>query len=323
MFSSRPSRFLECKRDKASGAHWLPCNVTFESGFTREVRCLAEHQPRLVDMPYVSKKLFEEAGGPAKNRIKEKSASETFMYPDDHTTVPITLTIERAEDILQTTFLATLATERRPGVDLLIGEPVLRSLGDVFVGDGYISLNHPKQAKWNIWSMDRLLASCVLILGNDSSEHLQTLRQIEVAVNQTGRFEGWLLKDYEDVWSLDLAQKLQLMAAASAFIVVEDSAVSGHLTEIGLMASTRTPLAFLRQKGKATNWMSDPLSSGDSRRVFEYDLTGDITSLYRATRDACGWATDILQKRATALNQIYPWRAAEIELFKQVFSQSR
>jgi hypothetical protein len=61
------------------------------------------------------------------------------------------------------------------------------------------------------------------------------------------------------------------MGAASALIIIEDSKLSGHLTEIDILASLRTPIVFLRESGKFSSWTGDPFMIGQDRLIMEYD----------------------------------------------------
>jgi hypothetical protein len=316
---SRPSRFINYPIVKDTPYYEVPCTVILDSGFTEDIISYAAQDGLFLAAPRISESCIMRGGGLHKNRASIWHTDSFYFYRDGTTLVPAQIEIKRNEDTLSTSFIAEVRSDLPKGVDLVIGAPVLTSLGDVGIGSDFMVLLHPKTTNWDQRSLDALLQKAVLILGNDSTDHVQVLRQIEVAVNQISPFEGWLLRDYEDAWTLDLTQKLLLMAAASSFIIIEDSQSSGHLTEIGFLGSLRTPVAFLRERGCPSSWMSDAFLLGENRKLFEYDLKSDPTSLWRAANAACGWAKQILPQRALRLHAKYPWRQKEIELFKDTY----
>jgi hypothetical protein len=79
-------------------------------------------------------------------------------------------------------------------------------------------------------------------------------RAIEVCINQTQSLRARLLRDYHDSAGRNLHQKVAVMAAASRFVIVEDSAPSGHLAELSTVAQLSVPVAVLRQSGTASSW---------------------------------------------------------------------
>ena len=66
----RPSRFLQLASvENRHQEYLLPCKVIFDSGFTREVRCLACVDHHGI-YPVVSTALVVEAGGNQPNRAR-------------------------------------------------------------------------------------------------------------------------------------------------------------------------------------------------------------------------------------------------------------
>lgn len=287
----------------------VPLSVSFPSGFVKAVVAMANPEfPGYTCAIPLS--LLKEAGGAKKNRLMRSRIGDTIL---------LAMSIPWEGHDLVSSAVAQIIKPSE-GMEMLIGDALLHSFGDVELRKGEMRIQFPKTRMFLKSSLDALSHSAVLILGADSGTALLTLRAIEVFVNDHRPLRGWLLRDYHDIAGRDLHQKLALMAAASRFIVVADTPLSGHLVELPIILTLSTPIAILRKSGAPSTWMIDPLLGSSRVRVFEY-TEYDHLSLYQATAAACAWASAFIMAKANDLDARYPWRAGEIALADLVFPE--
>lgn len=307
----RPTRFMELSRSVRGLGYELPADIILPSGFIHKGICMVDTHHAFAEA-LVSEELIVSAGGP---RINNVSLWKESYGPYNASVLPISIDVPRIEDVLHTSFLSVVSTLPK-GIDILFFDPVLESLGDFAVSDNKNSLQilYPKVSMFQVWTIDELIEKAVLILGRDDSSNISLLKQVEVAVNQYPNLRAWLLKDYHDIPGRDLVQKLMTMASCSRLIIVDDSATSGHLVELSVLSALQTPTAILRQEGRASSWMVDPVVELKRAKIFHYDLNSDITSLRKAVMYACSWANEQISEKAKTLDDLYPWRKEEIHL---------
>jgi hypothetical protein len=261
----------------------------------------------------ISSRIVSRAGLAEELRI----TTWTDWGPKIRSVVPFQLDVRRPEDVLSTASFAEIV-DLPPGIDLLTYGNILDTLGEIMETHDYLAIYYPKFEMFNFSNLDELAMTAVLILGCDTNPELMRLRRIQALVNSYGRLRGWLLRDYHDVQERNLHQKLYAMAGVSRVIVIEDSHSGGHLVEMDKLVAMTTPIVVLRAEGFASSWMADPFFSLQHVRLFMYN-DSDATALEHASNQGMSWSLEFLQKRASALDQRYPWRQKEISLADRLF----
>jgi hypothetical protein len=148
-------------------------------------------------------------------------------------------------------------------------------------------------------------ATAVLVLGKDNDEKsMGLLRSIQSRLEARGR-AGLLLKDQQDIDAQGLRAKLLLNAALSRFVVVENSAPSGHLYELPLIDMTGIVVVVLQQSGKGASYMPDEaiLTNAQWRR-FVYQEDGFDT----AVEAALDWAEQRVEEISQTNRSVRPWQ---------------
>lgn len=144
----------------------------------------------------------------------------------------------------------------------------------------------------------------VLVLGSYDEEGKKRLDIFRSELKSLG-YEPLLVKDIPDFEHYDLSQKVTVVGALSPFIMVDDSAASGHLAEVEICKNNRWVTVLLRLKGRSASWMTAG-ASFTSNVVLEKEYNvNDMGAIIKASAE---WAEGRLAERKTQLNKLYPWR---------------
>lgn len=144
----------------------------------------------------------------------------------------------------------------------------------------------------------------VLLLGKDTGESLELLKEIQAELEALGYFV-YLIKEQPDKLGESIIQKVLRYALSSKFIIVENSEPSGHLYEIPHVTKmAECVTALLQQEGKGATWMfEDVYAKSQNCRKFTYqpDALGAVV------RAAAEWAEGFSKQFADYQKQALPW----------------
>lgn len=96
------------------------------------------------------------------------------------------------------------------------------------------------------------------------------------------------------------------MAHASRFVVIDDSSYAGHLAEVPVVLTARSPAIVLRLEGRSSSFVSKGIAAGTGGRVQE--LTYTFNSLQDVLDDAVQITEKWIGETAAELEEVYPWR---------------
>lgn len=148
----------------------------------------------------------------------------------------------------------------------------------------------------------------VLILGKDTLPEIQILRHIQKIVGRH-RYKPVLVKDFEDIDSMSIEQKVIAFAQASRFAIIENTFPAGQIDECRLCAMNRIVTVMLRQKGTGSSFLvSDYDVDFPFMKEFVYTPHGHKTNLTKVIPRALEWAEAMLKRRASFYRRKYPWR---------------
>jgi hypothetical protein len=144
----------------------------------------------------------------------------------------------------------------------------------------------------------------VLVLGAYDEAGTARLNAIAEALTGIG-YAPLLMRDVPDHPHHDLAQKVAAVGAISRFVVIDDTAKSGHLMEAQICKQNGWVTALVRAKGEFSSWMTAAFSA--SSRVIletEYDPSEPLQTITRVTE----WAEATLKQLEQKFTNTYPWR---------------
>lgn len=144
----------------------------------------------------------------------------------------------------------------------------------------------------------------VLLLGKDTGESLQLLKDIQVELEALGYYV-YIIKEQPDKLGESIVQKVLRYALSSKFIVIENSEPSGHLYEIPHVTKmAECVTALLQQEGKGATWMfEDVYAKSQNCKKFTYQAD----QLGGAVRAATEWAEAFSKQFAAYQKQVLPW----------------
>ncbi|MGZ8933103.1 MAG: hypothetical protein ACXW06_07490 [Halobacteriota archaeon] len=152
----------------------------------------------------------------------------------------------------------------------------------------------------------------VLVLGAYDTAGMERLLALSSGLADLG-YKPVLVADVPDFEHYDLAQKVVAIGSLSRFIVIDDSAPSGHLNEVELCRMNRWVTVLLRAHGHAASSMTLGASIASTMiheleyapiHELEYAPDSPQSALQRATT----WAEDRLVELEKQLRDIYPYR---------------
>jgi hypothetical protein len=95
----------------------------------------------------------------------------------------------------------------------------------------------------------------VLILGKDTGEGLEKLKNISVELEKWGYYT-YIIKEQPDKIGESIIQKVLRFALSSKFIIIENSESSGHLYEIPHVTKMAESVTIvLQMEGEGATWM--------------------------------------------------------------------
>lgn len=144
----------------------------------------------------------------------------------------------------------------------------------------------------------------VLLLGKDTGESLQLLKNIQTELECLGYYV-YIIKEQPDKLGESIIQKVLRYALSSKFIVIENSEPSGHLYEIPHVTKmAECVTALLQQEGKGATWMfEDVYAKSQNCKKFTYQV-GELSGTVRL---AVEWAEVFCKQFAAHQKQVLPW----------------
>jgi hypothetical protein len=144
----------------------------------------------------------------------------------------------------------------------------------------------------------------VLLLGKDTGESLQLLKDIQAELESLGYYV-YIIKEQPDKLGESIIQKVLRYALSSKFIIIENSEPSGHLYEIPHVTKmAECVTALLQQEGKGATWMfEDVYAKSQNCKKFTYPPD----QLSRTVRAAVEWAEAFSKQFASYQKQVLPW----------------
>lgn len=100
-----------------------------------------------------------------------------------------------------------------------------------------------------------------LLLGRDAGDGLAVLYRIREQLGKVG-VAATIIKEQPDILGETVIQKVLRHALASEFIVLENSAPSGHLYEFPHLKLAECPTAILQRQGSGATWMFEDAYAG-------------------------------------------------------------
>jgi hypothetical protein len=144
----------------------------------------------------------------------------------------------------------------------------------------------------------------VLVLGAYDTAGMERLRALSIGLTDLG-YKPILVADVPDFEHYDLAQKVVAIGSLSRFIVIDDSAPSGHLNKVELCRMNRWVTVLLRAHGRAASSMT--LGASIASTVI-HEVAYDPDSPLSALQEATTWAEGRLVELENQLRNIYPYR---------------
>lgn len=146
----------------------------------------------------------------------------------------------------------------------------------------------------------------VLILGSYGNKR-ERLERIKVALTNAG-LVGLILDEYPDIEEQSLTEKMVTYASISRFVIVDDLAPSGHITELSVCHDLKFITAVLRERGRPSTAMQADIGDEVSF-IKEFNYAEEI-DLEQAVTAAVTWAGEAVTERAKSLNRKYSgWRS--------------
>jgi len=144
----------------------------------------------------------------------------------------------------------------------------------------------------------------VLVLGDYSASGLERLDAIGACLGDLG-YDPLLVKEVPDIFGTDLQQKVVILGSLARFTVIDDSAPSGHLTEVQIAQQNRWITVLFRSDGKSSSWMTAGLSA-TSTVLLEQEFS--LRAPCEGVRAAVAWAESRLKELQQKYDELYPWR---------------
>lgn len=146
----------------------------------------------------------------------------------------------------------------------------------------------------------------VLVLGKDTGEELQVLRNIQKVLADLN-YDSIIVKDLDDEPSQSNEEKVRLCAQLARFTILENSYPSGQIAELSKICSTsRIVTAVVREKNKGSSYMvTDYDIDYKHIKEFEYNNPKDLETKIKLATE---WAESFIAEKIEYLNKIYYWR---------------
>jgi hypothetical protein len=144
----------------------------------------------------------------------------------------------------------------------------------------------------------------VLILGKDSGDGLERLKNIAMALEQLGYYT-YIIKEQPDKIGESIIQKVLRFALSSKFVVIENSESSGHLYEIPHVTKMAESVTIvLQEEGKGATWMfEDTYAKHRHWKKFLYRPG----TLHDEIKNAVAWAEAFVKEFGQFQKEKLPW----------------
>jgi hypothetical protein len=144
----------------------------------------------------------------------------------------------------------------------------------------------------------------VLVLRSYDQPGEKRLIEIAGCLRNLG-YEPLFIRDVPDFEQYDLPQKVTAIGALTRFVVIDDSAPSGHLNEVEICRHNRWFTILLRAHGRHASWMTAG-AANSSNVILEKEY--DPSNPYPSVEESVGWVEARMAEMKDSLNQLYPWR---------------
>ncbi len=144
----------------------------------------------------------------------------------------------------------------------------------------------------------------VFVLGAYDDAGMKRIEAIASSLTNLG-YLPLLIRDVPDHPHHDLCQKVAAVAAIARFVIIDDTAKSGHLLEAQICKQNSWVTALVRAKGEFSSWMTAGFSAS-SKVLYEYEF--DPSNPQPAVDHVCQWAEETLNTLERKLTNTYPWR---------------
>ncbi len=156
--------------------------------------------------------------------------------------------------------------------------------------------------------MHEYIARCknktILVLGKYDEAGRSRLETIKQTLANLG-YTPFLLDEVPDHMYQDLDQKVTTLGNMSRFIIVDDTAQSGHIAELKICETSKWVTAILRKEGRSSSAMTaNPTIFSTVIEAFAYDLDNISTSV----KNSVQWAERKLTELKRTFDSTYPWR---------------
>lgn len=143
----------------------------------------------------------------------------------------------------------------------------------------------------------------VLLLGPDTDNGLDQLRVMQTAVEKHG-YQCQLIKDLPDHSEMGLIGKVLFAALSARFVMIENSAPSGHLFELPFVRMAECVIAIMQHEGQGATWMTeDMIPKHPLLKKFEYTTE----SLASQVQEAISWAETRIAENIKVNTGAWPW----------------
>lgn len=144
----------------------------------------------------------------------------------------------------------------------------------------------------------------VLLLGKDTGDGMDRLKEIQEALETLGYFV-YIVKEQPDRLGETIIQKVMRFALSAHFVLVENTEPSGHLYEIPHVGKDAEALMiFLQESGKGSTWMfEDGYFQHGNWHKEEY-LPGALAD---AVKRGCKWAEEYAKEFRAHQVATLPW----------------
>jgi len=144
----------------------------------------------------------------------------------------------------------------------------------------------------------------ILILGKDTGNGLEKLKEIQKYVNSIG-YNGILIKEQPNKSGKSIMQKVSEYAISSRFVIIENSYPSGHLYELPhIIKNLELTTIVLQKKGGGATWMFEDLHF---RLKYMEKFDYEEGSLKKQIDVGIEWANNFLSSFRDHQKLILPW----------------
>jgi hypothetical protein len=146
------------------------------------------------------------------------------------------------------------------------------------------------------------------LIAGKYGENRPRLERIKQALGSIG-LRGVILDEHADIEEQSLAEKFVMYSTICRFVMIEDAAPAGHISELEICKERKFVTFFLRPCGKPSTLMQSDISDQVSYiKEFPYD----DSDFEQVVIVAAKWADEAVKDRARKLNRKYSaWRSPQ------------